>query len=73
MISGGHWFCDNCDDVVNIRGRGRPHDVERCPVCGQDAASFIPHKPSPGRRVRPDAAKAWFAEMRRAVNESTNE
>ena len=70
----GHWFCDGrCNDVVHLRGQGRPDDVERCPVCGEMSATFVPDVPCGRRRISDDAAKFHFAEMRRAVNESTNE
>ena len=63
----GHWFCDNCDDVVFMTfERVTQHDVP-CPVCGHLSCNFIP-----ARLPRRVIAAGWFGEMRRQVDASTN-
>jgi hypothetical protein len=69
----GHWFCDDCNDVVHLRGHGRPDDVERCPVCGRMSATFIPDTPAHLRRASRDAARAFFAELRQSIQGGGND
>lgn len=63
----GHWFCDNCDDVVFMYYERTTLANVSCPVCGHLAANFIPAK-----ITRKDLAEDWFGRMRRAVDDATN-
>lgn len=63
----GHWFCDNCDDVVFLSYENPTRKDVCCPNCGHLACNFIPHKLS--RKILP---AEWFEAMRRAVDEATN-
>lgn len=60
MKQSGHWFCDNCDDVVFMSYEKTSQRNVSCPVCGHLACNFVPAKLS-RRRLSVD----WFAEMRR--------
>jgi len=68
----GHWFCDNCYEVVFIPGVGRPDEVERCPACHKLAASFVPDAPEPRRKpaarhVTAERGREWLAAIRKHV------
>jgi hypothetical protein len=62
----GHWFCDNCDDVVFMTYERRTQGNVCCPVCGHLSCNFIPATLS--RKILP---AEWFAAMRRVVDEAT--
>jgi hypothetical protein len=63
----GHWFCDNCDDVVFMHYE-KPTVVNvPCPSCGHCACNFVPARLS--RRLLP---AEWFSAMRQAVDAATN-
>jgi hypothetical protein len=66
MKSYGHWFCDNCDDVVFMTYERTTQSNVSCPVCGHLACNFIPAKLS--RKLLP---QDWFKAMHRAVDEAT--
>ncbi len=66
MRQSGHWFCDNCDDVVFMSYERTNSRNVPCPVCGHLACNFIPSK-----LTRELLAADWFAAMRRAVDEAT--
>jgi hypothetical protein len=63
----GHWFCDNCDDVVYMSYEAITQANVSCPVCGHLACNFVPQKLS--AKILP---AQWFEAMRQKVNESTN-
>lgn len=62
----GHWFCDNCDDVVFMSYERRTQVNVPCPVCGYLACNFVPAKLS--RKTIPED---WFKAMHRAVDAAT--
>lgn len=62
----GHWFCDNCDDVVFMSYEAVTSKNVPCPVCGHLTCNFVP-----SRLTRKMLPSEWFAEMRRLVDEAT--
>ena len=66
----GHWFCDNCDDVIpNKRapvGRWDSLVSVFCPVCHHTRAFWVKHiPPAPqGRNLTPAEAAIHFAKLR---------
>lgn len=66
MKISGHWFCDNCDDVVFMSFEHPTRKNVPCPVCGHLACNFVPARLS--RRVLPSE---WFEAMHRAVDAAT--
>jgi hypothetical protein len=61
----GHWYCENCEDVVYM-GYEKVHTSNvLCPRCGQFACNFIPKKLSLHK-----IAPSLFDEMRRVVAEA---
>lgn len=63
----GHWFCDNCDDVVFMSYERITQTNVPCPDCGHLACNFVPEKLNRSR-----IAAGWFDAMRRAVDQATN-
>jgi hypothetical protein len=63
----GHWFCDNCDDVVFMSYERITSTNVPCPVCGHLSCNFVPQKLN-----RNTIAAGWFDAMRRAVDEAVN-
>ena len=63
----GHWFCDNCDDVVFMSFEAYTSCNVPCPSCGHLACNFVPATLS--RKVLPSE---WFSAMRRVVDEAVN-
>lgn len=63
MNTGGHYFCDKCDEVAF---------GVKCRACNSPAR-FIPHPPAVRRVVRkpqpptPDQGREWFNRMRALV------
>lgn len=66
MKTKGHWFCDNCDDVVFMAYERITAVNVPCPVCGHLACNFIPAKLS-----RAVLGAEWFSAMRKAVDDAT--
>lgn len=62
----GHWFCDNCDDVVFMSFENTESKNVPCPVCGHLACNFIPDKLS-----KRNIHAHWFDKMREAVDKAT--
>ena len=81
MNARGYFFCESCDDVVNLSPVLRP--LAKCPVCHHLTARWVPDEVKHTERVvvspegetqhRADrnelAAQAalWFARMHQAV------
>jgi hypothetical protein len=65
MATNGHWFCDDCDDVIFMSYEKRHLSNVVCPHCGNFSCNFIPAKISRNR-----LPVEWFAEMRRIVSEA---
>ncbi len=80
MSRAGHFFCDFCDDVVNLRFVG--DFLTRCPVCQHLTAHWLPDEapekqrvmtlngevvPVPPREVSASVAAGWFARMHQVV------
>ena len=61
----GHWFCDNCDDVIFMAYEAITQKNVPCPVCGHLACNFVPMKIN-----RKTLGEYWFAAMHRAVVEA---
>lgn len=67
MKTSGHWFCDNCNDIVFMSFERITQKDVPCPVCCHLACNFVPRKIT--RQILP---AEWFEAMRRAVDEATN-
>ena len=63
----GHFFCDTCEEVVNIRHCGL--EVERCPVCHKLTARWVKHLPARngGKLIDAPLAAKLFSTMKGAV------
>lgn len=69
----GHWFCETCNDVVNMSAPVGRWDSLRdvlCPVCRHQTAFWvkdIPPQPQ-GRNLTPAEASEHFAKLRAEFN-----
>ncbi len=62
----GHWFCSQCNDIVNKPapvGRWDSFQDAFCPVCRRSSAFWVKHIPTRST-VTPERAKFLFAKMR---------
>ena len=69
MSAHGHFFCEHCDDVVNVPPELRP--LAKCPVCHHLTAHWVPDEPLPAQRqaiATATTAALWFAKMHEVVN-----
>lgn len=62
----GHWFCDNCDDVVFMAYEKTSVANLPCPACGHLATNFVP-----SRITREMLGKKWFDAMRGQIDAAT--
>jgi hypothetical protein len=62
----GHWFCDNCDDIVFMSYEKQTQTDVACPDCGHLAANFVPATVT--RKMLP---AEWFEAMRKLVDSAT--
>jgi hypothetical protein len=60
----GHWFCDGkCDDVVFLPRHTDKVGAQKCPVCHQRTAHFVPESPPATR----ESAAGYFQQMRELI------
>ena len=58
----GHWFCNNCDDVVFMSYQRTDARAVCCPDCGRIACEWVPDK-----ITRKQLGEVWFGKMRETV------
>ena len=64
----GHWWCEQCQDVVHLRADET--EPARCRGCNRDSAVFIPaaRPRQPHKRANAETANAAFAAMHQAIS-----
>jgi hypothetical protein len=58
----GHWFCDNCDDVIFMSYQKTSETNVPCPDCGHLSCNFVPAK-----LTRKQLGELWFAAAKELV------